>query len=134
MLGDDYDLIGFDPRGDYTQTTTSNEKIIPITCLLGVKFSTPEFLPFRSGLEETAFFNQELITVNSSPSALGYLYERAQLLGELSESRVADVAQYLTTPIVSRDMLLLTDALGEEGIQYWGFSYAFFDTYELHVG
>ena len=133
MLGDVYDLIGFDPRGDYAQSPAINQIFVPLTCLLGVKFSTPEFLPFRSSFEETASFNQELMTVNSSPSALGHLYERAQLLGELTESRVTDVAQYLSTPMVSRDMLLLTDALGEEGIQYWGFSYAFFDTYELHV-
>lgn len=88
----------------------------------GVGYSTPGLSTFRSAVEEAVFYSREMLTVNSSDNALGLLYERAQLLGQLVESRSGDIAQYLTTSMVARDMVLLVNALGDEGIQYWGFS------------
>jgi pimeloyl-ACP methyl ester carboxylesterase len=35
----------------------------------------------------------------------------------------ADVALFLSTPFVARDMLEILDAIGEDKLQYWGISY-----------
>ena len=35
----------------------------------------------------------------------------------------ADIAPYLNTPFVARDMLEILDAIGEDELQYWGMSY-----------
>lgn len=91
--------------------------------MIGVAFSTPIMTTFRSTVEQTVFFSQELLTINSSDNALGFLYERARLLGKLVESRAGEIAEHLTTTMVARDMQLLVNALGDEGLQYWGFSY-----------
>ena len=61
--------------------------------------------------------------MNSTPDALARRQAQAIIYGSLAEQRVPDAAQYVSTSLVSRDMLAITQAHGYEKLQYWGFSY-----------
>ncbi|THH28198.1 hypothetical protein EUX98_g5998 [Antrodiella citrinella] len=103
ILGEGYDLIGFDPRG------------------LG--FTTPTLTTMISPGEEGLFYNKLSLLVNSSDTALGALYASSHVVGAFAKARVGDVAQHVGTPVVARDMLSITKAHGRDKLQYWGFSY-----------
>lgn len=62
------------------------------------------------------------MTMNSSNAALGQLWATARTLGDLAQARMGDVAQYVGTPVVARDLLSIVNAHGLDKLQYWGFS------------
>ncbi|TCD64930.1 hypothetical protein EIP91_003427 [Steccherinum ochraceum] len=103
ILGEGFDIVGFDPRG--------------------IGFTTPALYASKTKGEQGLFLNDFLPTVNSSESALGSLYATAQNLGHLAETLAGDVAPHVSTPVVARDMLSITKAHGRDKLQYWGFSY-----------
>jgi len=61
--------------------------------------------------------------MNSTPDALARRQAQGIIYGSLADQRVPDTAQYVSTAIVSRDMLAITQAHGYEKLQYWGVSY-----------
>ncbi|KAH8079799.1 TAP-like protein-domain-containing protein [Cristinia sonorae] len=103
ILGEGYDIIGFDPRG--------------------IGATTPSLQTLQSKGEEGLFLHHLLTTVNASDTALGALYATSQNLGELAQARMSHVAQHVSTPVVARDMLSIVKAHGRDKLQYWGFSY-----------
>ncbi|THH27977.1 hypothetical protein EUX98_g6208 [Antrodiella citrinella] len=103
ILGEGYDLIGFDPRG--------------------VGFTTPTLHVFESSGEAAFIYAKFLPTINSSDTALGAMYAAAKTLGVVAKARMGDVAQHVGTPVVARDMLSIVKAHRQEKIQYWGSSY-----------
>lgn len=92
------------------------------SCIIGVGATTPALDAFASTGESAMFTLKILDTLNSSDSAFGSVYSNAHTLGHVSETRIKDVAQYVGTPAVARDMLSIVKAYGEEKLQYWGFS------------
>ncbi|KAJ7186580.1 Alpha/Beta hydrolase protein [Mycena filopes] len=107
ILGDGFDIIGFDPRG--------------------VSYSRPAISWFNSDAERAFWIPPTQSTVynslNESAYAVAQGWARAQIEGQLAEERAGDYVQYMTTDNTARDMLRITEALGEEKLKYWGISY-----------
>lgn len=96
--------------------------MLNISSNAGIGFTTPTLVTLQSKGEEGLFMANLLSTVNASEGVLGSMYATAQNLGQLAAGRVGDVAQYVGTPTVARDMLSITKAYGRDKLQYWGFS------------
>ncbi|EJC97829.1 uncharacterized protein FOMMEDRAFT_149336 [Fomitiporia mediterranea MF3/22] len=103
IIGPEFDLIGFDPRG--------------------VGFTTPPLSVFADSVEAGAFYTQRVLDVNATASSLGRSFVQTTLLGKLVEERAKDVAKMVSTPTVAQDMLSIMNATGQDKLQYWGFSY-----------
>jgi pimeloyl-ACP methyl ester carboxylesterase len=105
ITGAAFDIVSFDPRG--------------------VARTTPQLLTFNTSAEENAFVLKtfEDPPLNATVDALARTYARFQVVGSLAQRRIADVAPYVSTPLVARDMLAITQAFGREKLQYWGISY-----------
>jgi pimeloyl-ACP methyl ester carboxylesterase len=61
--------------------------------------------------------------LNATSDALPRQVARSALFGDLAKKRLSYTGQYVSTALVSRDMLRITEAHGAEKLQYWGFSY-----------
>ncbi|EJC97830.1 uncharacterized protein FOMMEDRAFT_149337 [Fomitiporia mediterranea MF3/22] len=103
IIGPEFDLIGFDPRG--------------------VGFTTPSLSVFADSVEAGAFFTQRVVDINATASSLGISFAQTTLLGKLVEERAKDVAKMVSTPTVAQDMLSIINAAGQDKLQYWGISY-----------
>ncbi|KAF7325597.1 Abhydrolase-4 domain-containing protein [Mycena kentingensis (nom. inval.)] len=104
IVGPEFDLVGFDPRG--------------------VKFSTPRPAPFASRVDYE-LWNTGIrpASVNTTDSALARLWADSTLFGEFAGARDDGSLRFFTTDYVSRDMVQILEAYGEEKLQFWGFSY-----------
>jgi hypothetical protein len=60
----------------------------------------------------------------TSPSAVGRTLARYQTLGDLAKARANDVAPYVSTPLVARDLLGIVKAHGLDKLSYLGVSYS----------
>ena len=60
--------------------------------------------------------------INATHDALARLHARSTVYNALAAARTSKAAPYVSTATVSRDMLNITNALGFEKLQYWGFS------------
>ncbi|KAF7795724.1 hypothetical protein EIP86_006889 [Pleurotus ostreatoroseus] len=105
VLGEEYDVIGFDPRG--VGRTLPLLNVFP-----------DETEGFRWRVQSDA-----LPLPNITEDAVARLRAQSIIYAQLAESRVADVAPYVTTALVCRDMLSIMAAHGRDKLQYWGFSY-----------
>ncbi|KAF5357279.1 hypothetical protein D9758_005919 [Tetrapyrgos nigripes] len=103
IVGAQFDIIGFDPRG--------------------VNNTTPQISFFNTDVERLAFLVDERADLNSTPEALPESWARYQIAGQLAQSRDNGSLNFVTTADVARDMLGMSEALGQENLQYWGFSY-----------
>ncbi|KAJ7503986.1 Alpha/Beta hydrolase protein, partial [Mycena galericulata] len=106
ILGSDFDIVGFDPRG--------------------VSYSTPTVSFFKTDAERAlwmpAYVNPLYPSPNASSGVLAETWAKGQILGTLAQSR-NDHYEYMTTDNTARDMLRITKAFGWEKVQYWGISY-----------
>ncbi|KAJ3539136.1 hypothetical protein NM688_g6410 [Phlebia brevispora] len=105
VVGDEYDIIGFDPRG--------------------VGRTMPSILVFSDEAENTRWNLQRdsLPLLNSTTDALSKTYANAVVYGKLAEARTMHASPYVSTALVCRDMLNIVRAHGQEKLQYWGLSY-----------
>ncbi|KAH9922876.1 alpha/beta-hydrolase [Epithele typhae] len=108
LTGGNYDILGFDPRG--------------------IGRSTPEASCFDTDSERKIWMSQAgHQTLNASePDTVGLYYARERAVGERCVSRIGSedgIARYMSTPSVVRDMVEIANLLGEEKVNYWGFSY-----------
>ncbi|THU81359.1 alpha/beta-hydrolase [Dendrothele bispora CBS 962.96] len=104
VLGNQFDIIGFDPRG--------------------VNFSTPNISIFRTQEERAAWLAQDIVDMNSTKEALPETWARYQAFGQLAQDRNDNnFLSFVSTDNVARDMLSMVEALGEEKLQYYGLSY-----------
>ncbi|KAK7468330.1 hypothetical protein VKT23_002845 [Stygiomarasmius scandens] len=101
--GNQFDLIGFDPRG--------------------VVLSTPSVTVFQSAAESLTWFVQESSDLNSTSEALPEYWARYQAFGQAARARDNGILNFVTTGNVARDMLGMAEALGQEKLQYYGASY-----------
>ncbi|EIN05294.1 hypothetical protein PUNSTDRAFT_146126 [Punctularia strigosozonata HHB-11173 SS5] len=105
LVGDNFDLIGFDPRG--------------------VSRTTPSMLTFPIAAEGQTFTVERLQDppLNATVDAIARTHARYSVLGSLAAARDLGVVQYMTTATVARDMLSIVHAHGLEKLQYYGISY-----------
>ncbi|KAJ6569126.1 TAP-like protein-domain-containing protein [Mycena capillaripes] len=108
FLGNQFDIVGFDPRG--------------------VSFSKPSVSFFKTAAERElwtpADLNLRYPSANATSEVMSNRWAQFQLIGQLAQERdTEDILQYITTDNVARDMLRITEAFGFEKLQYWGVSY-----------
>ncbi|KAJ7612713.1 TAP-like protein-domain-containing protein [Roridomyces roridus] len=110
LLGPQFDIVGFDPRG--------------------VTFSTPRVDFFATAAERQVWMPPDLNlrypSLNSSSDVLPHQWAQYQLISQWVAQRDAEQGswmQYITTDNVARDMLRIVQAFGQEKLQYWGISY-----------
>jgi pimeloyl-ACP methyl ester carboxylesterase len=61
--------------------------------------------------------------INETAGALARAHARWDVFGDLAAARTSAAAQYVSTAMVSRDMLAITRAHGYDKIKYMGYSY-----------
>ncbi|KAF7308918.1 Abhydrolase-4 domain-containing protein [Mycena kentingensis (nom. inval.)] len=104
VVGPEFDLVGFDPRGTAR--------------------STPRPAPFFTRTEYELFDPEHgFASVNASEDGLARLWARSTLFGELAAERDDGSLRFFTTDYTARDMLRIVQAYGEEKLQYWAVSY-----------
>ncbi|KIJ43920.1 hypothetical protein M422DRAFT_169269, partial [Sphaerobolus stellatus SS14] len=103
LLGGEYDIVGFDPRG--------------------VGQTTPRVSLFNDKFERAFWEHDEPSTVNASTGSLAKAYSRSILLGEIAARTINYTGQYVSTAMVARDMLAIIRAHDRDKLLYWGFSY-----------
>ncbi|KAK7020066.1 Abhydrolase-4 domain-containing protein, partial [Favolaschia claudopus] len=101
IIGPEFDLIGFDPRG--------------------IARSLPR-ASFFATQEERVQFPTE-ISFNASQDAFGRSYANDILRTSLAGARDDGSLRFITTESTARDMLKIVQAHGRDKLQYWGFSY-----------
>ncbi|GJE96256.1 alpha/beta hydrolase [Phanerochaete sordida] len=105
LIGEEFDIIGFDPRG--------------------VGRTTPQVVFFPDEAEAAAW----RIRVegdpglNTSADALPRLWARAQVQSAIAGRASSHASPYVGTALVARDMLSIVRAHGTDKLQYWGVSY-----------
>ncbi|EJD00017.1 alpha/beta-hydrolase [Fomitiporia mediterranea MF3/22] len=105
VIGRQFDLIGFDPRG--------------------VGNTTPPISFFEDSVEAGMFDVQQVRDYNESETSIGRAYVQIMNLNKLVLGRAEKkyVAETVTTSTVARDMLSIMKATGQEKLQYLGYSY-----------
>ncbi|KAM5535131.1 hypothetical protein V8D89_011217 [Ganoderma adspersum] len=110
VVGDSFDLLAFDPRG--------------------IEASTPRLDCFTSSSSsERDIWNTQTGHQLLNASGVGVLnlyVARAQVVGAgcaAASALEGDIAQFMGTVSVAMDMLNIVEKLGQEKLQYWGFSY-----------
>ena len=122
LLGEGYDFIGFDPRGMIASILRENSDAQTWMLYAGVGATTPSLNPFISQSQAGKSFLDYVPTLNHSDSAFGAWHASAQSLGNLAQARVGNLAQYVSTSAVARDMLGIVKAYGFDKLQYYGLS------------
>ncbi|KAK0487941.1 Alpha/Beta hydrolase protein [Armillaria novae-zelandiae] len=106
VIGNQYDIISFDPRG--------------------VGNSTPRAEFFPSKEEHSLWLanaNHFTMAVNTTSDQIPHLWASAQVVAELAKERDNGILNYISTDNVARDMLHISEAAGQEKLQYFGLSY-----------
>ncbi|KAJ7663015.1 TAP-like protein-domain-containing protein [Mycena rosella] len=106
IVGPEFDIIGFDPRG--------------------ISRSTPRVAFFETRSEREIWsskVNGKAMSMNASADALPRAWAQAIINGELAGERDDGSLRFINTDHTARDMLRIVQAHGLDKIQYWGFSY-----------
>ncbi|KAM0436791.1 hypothetical protein ACHAPT_002502 [Fusarium lateritium] len=105
LVGDNHDIISFDPRG--------------------VGVSTPRVECWGSSQRRNLWTLQETPVVDERPGLIYDAYARASAYSGACEAAMEEtgVNAHLGTASIARDMLEILDKTGHERLRYWGFSY-----------
>ncbi|KAF8890364.1 hypothetical protein BD779DRAFT_1610817 [Infundibulicybe gibba] len=103
ILGPQFDVVGFDPRG--------------------VGYSTPGIPSFFQTPADRALWGGIMGAVGKGADGLARVWARAQILGKLASDNDRDILAHINTENTARDMLRIVQAHKREKLQYWGFSY-----------
>ncbi|KAJ8092912.1 hypothetical protein PM082_023546 [Marasmius tenuissimus] len=102
VLGPQFDLVSFDPRG--------------------VQRSTPRIEFYESRAERALSFRPGA-ELNQSRESVESFWADSQVIGTLAYERGKDYLGHMNTANSANDMLSIVKAHGQEKLQYWGFSY-----------
>ncbi|KAK0730168.1 TAP-like protein-domain-containing protein [Lasiosphaeris hirsuta] len=106
IVGDDYDIVSFDPRG--------------------VGASTPRIECWAGNARDRAVWElQDVGNVDAHPGVLYDAFARAGAFSRMCEATLGEegILRHSSTSSHARDMLEIWQGMGEEKIRYWGFSY-----------
>ncbi|KAI0661310.1 alpha/beta-hydrolase [Cubamyces menziesii] len=107
IVGDSFDILGFDPRGTGASTPSAN-------C-----FETDSQRKLWNLQDDHRLLNLTDDTVE-------FQWARANVVAQRCEAKIGGewgIARFMSTADVARDMLEIVQKLGQEKLQYWGFSY-----------
>jgi pimeloyl-ACP methyl ester carboxylesterase len=102
----------------------------------GVARTVPTMRVFKSQAEITTFTVQtnDDPALGTSPDAIGRTLAHYKQAGLLTKARASDIAPYLTTALVCRDMLGVVRAHGRDKLLFFGQSYGAIIGEVLHAG
>ncbi|KAM7184308.1 alpha/beta-hydrolase [Naviculisporaceae sp. PSN 640] len=100
MVGEDFHLLSFDPRG--------------------VGASKPPATCYQSNADRAADFRSTPWDIEFQA---GEMYTRAENKARACQDTMGEHGKYVNTPQTAADMNSILDALGQEKMYYWGFSY-----------
>ncbi|KAF8816536.1 hypothetical protein BYT27DRAFT_7077196 [Phlegmacium glaucopus] len=100
LLGPQFDIVGFDPRG--------------------IGHSTPRVSIFRTAEERAIWESRSLYNTDD---AVDHTWARARVRSQLAGERNHIHLRHINSDQTARDMLRIVEAHGRTKIQYWGFSY-----------
>ncbi|KAI0703945.1 alpha/beta-hydrolase [Earliella scabrosa] len=107
IVGPSFDILGFDPRG--------------------TGWSTPTARCFDTDSDREIWNVQEGHSLlNASEPSVGLFHSRAKLLAQRCEHKIGGewgIGRFVSTANVARDMLEISQMLGQDQVQFWGFSY-----------
>ncbi|GJE95969.1 alpha/beta hydrolase [Phanerochaete sordida] len=103
ILGPEYDLVGFDPRG--------------------VGATTPFLSVFKDPAEALQFYSTYPLVSEATETAFGQEFAQSQILGRLAFERAKEVAESVTSLTAANDMMSIIKAFGVDKLNYWGVSY-----------
>ncbi|KAJ7174376.1 TAP-like protein-domain-containing protein [Mycena filopes] len=106
IVGPEFDIIGFDPRG--------------------IGRSTPGVSFYKSRIEREVWgsaIESKVPSINASVDTLARLWARAIVDGNLAAEHDDGSLRFINTDHTARDMLRIVQAHGRDKLQYWGFSY-----------
>ena len=121
IVGEEYDLVAFDPRyGHCSAFSRSNLKF----SIRGVARSTPRIAVFSDPAQGATWnFNTQLVPLpNMTADAIARIRARALIYNSIAKTSLEEEAQHVGTAAVARDMLSIVRAHGRERLFYWGFS------------
>lgn len=102
LVGEDYNIVTFDPRG--------TGETLPFSC-----YNTTTERTLASIEVPTAF--------TASDTAIGYIWAAKQMFGETCKLQEPETGELIGTAFVARDIMKVVDALGEDGmVRYLGLS------------
>ncbi|KAG7446178.1 alpha/beta-hydrolase [Guyanagaster necrorhizus] len=102
MFQDQYDIVGFDPRGVARSTRVSF---------------------YETGVERALWGYNIAVELMGRPDGVANAWAQATITGQLAAERDTGILAHINTDQTARDMLKITEAYGREKLQYWGFSY-----------
>ncbi|KAF5311058.1 hypothetical protein D9619_008140 [Psilocybe cf. subviscida] len=104
LLGPQFDIVGFDPRG--------------------ISRSTPAASFFQTKAERAVWSKQPgLGIVNNSDEGVARTWARSFVVNQLAAETDDGYLRHINTENTARDMLRIVETHGGMKIQYWGFSY-----------
>ncbi|KAH9213173.1 prolyl aminopeptidase-like protein [Leptodontidium sp. 2 PMI_412] len=109
VVGNNHDIISFDPRGVGATTPKIN-------CWNASSTTTSSVL----------WDLQEPPVLDAHPGTIYDSYAHASAFSQQCATQLGDTARFVSTPSVARDMLHIMEKLGESKLKYWGFSYGTF--------
>ncbi|PPQ82828.1 hypothetical protein CVT25_009203 [Psilocybe cyanescens] len=110
IVGPEFDLVSFDPRG--------------------ISRSTPRISFFKTDIERSLFGYDDLPLANNTDEGIHRTLARAKVVGQLAAETDNGYLRHMNTDQTARDMLRIVEAYGRSKLQYWGLSCGTF-TYVL---
>jgi len=107
IVGDDYDIVSFDPRG--------------------IGASVPRIECWGSMQDRVLWELQDVGVLDTHPGVVYDAFARAAALSRVCEGNQGGgeegILRYSSTTSHARDMLEVLEQMGERRLRYWGFSY-----------
>ena len=105
VIGPEYDIVSFDPRG--------------------IAFSTPTLSLFADPAEATVYLATYPSDVSAEPDAFARQYAWIEVYNGIATQKLQageKIWESVGTPAVAADMLAIARAFGSDVVNYWGLS------------
>ncbi|KAH8887118.1 alpha/beta-hydrolase [Thozetella sp. PMI_491] len=105
VVGDNYDIVSFDPRG--------------------IGYSVPRIECWGNPQDRVLWGLQDEGLIDAHPGVVYEAFARAKAFSQTCEGTMGQesILRHSSTTSHARDMLEILDQMGQEKLSYWGFSY-----------